>query len=84
MGSLLLVGRLGVGSVVAGAGGGKLEGLNGEGEVLVIGVVDEEPVVDRLLDALGQVALWDEGARGPLGPGTAPPGPSGSAVRSGP
>ena len=35
-----------VGAVVAGAGGGELEALDGEGEVLVIGIVDEEAVVD--------------------------------------
>ena len=52
---LLLVGRLGVGPVVAGAGGGKLEGLDGEGEVLVIGVIHQEPVVDVLLETLGLV-----------------------------
>ena len=28
---------------MAGAGGGELEGLNGEGEVLIIGVVHKEP-----------------------------------------
>ena len=47
-GGLLFVGRLGVGAVVAGAGGGQLEGLDGEGEVLVIGIVDQEPVVNRV------------------------------------
>ena len=45
-GGLLFVGRLGVGAVVAGAGGGQLEGLDGEGEVLVIGIVDQEPVIN--------------------------------------
>merc|ERR1712045_630678 len=53
-----------VGAVVAGAGGGELEALDGEGEVLVIGVVDEEAVVDGLLQALGLVALGHEGAGG--------------------
>ena len=56
---LLLVWGLDVGAVVAGTGGGQLEGLDGEGEVLVIGVVDEEPVVDVLLEALGLVAGRD-------------------------
>ena len=59
---LLLVWGLDVGAVVAGTGGGKLEGLDGEGEVLVIGVVDEEPVVDVLLEALGLVTGWHKGA----------------------
>lgn len=53
-----------VGAVVAGAGGGELEALDGEGEVLVIGVVDEEAVVDGLLQALGLVALGHERAGG--------------------
>ena len=53
-----------VGAVVAGAGRGELEALDGEGEVLVIGVVDEEAVVDGLLQALGLVALGHEGAGG--------------------
>ena len=56
------MGRLGVGSVVAGAGGGKLEGLNGEGEVLVIGVIDQEPVVDVLLETLGLITRGHQGA----------------------
>ena len=34
---------LGVGSVVASAGGGKLEGLDGEGEVMIVWVIDQEP-----------------------------------------
>ena len=54
---------LGVGAVVAGAGGRQLEGLDGEGEVLVIGVVGEEAVVDALLQALGLVAGGHQGAR---------------------
>jgi hypothetical protein len=33
--ALLPVGRLHVGAVIAGAGGGQLEGLDGEGEILV-------------------------------------------------
>ena len=53
---------LGVGSVVAGAGGGKLEGLDGKGEVLVIGVIDQEPVVDVLLETLCLVTRGHQGA----------------------
>lgn len=55
---------LDVGAVEAGAGGGQLEAVEGEGQVLIIGIVDEEPVVDGLLDALGLVALGDKGALG--------------------
>jgi hypothetical protein len=58
--ALLPVGRLHVGAVIAGAGGGQLEGLDGEGEILVVGVVDEEPVVDVLLETLCVVAGGDE------------------------
>lgn len=61
---LLLVWGLDVGTVEAGAGGRQLEAVDGEGQVLIIGIVDEEPVVDGLLDALGLVALRDEGALG--------------------
>ena len=43
-GFLLLVRRLGIVAVVAGACAGQLEGLDGEGEVLVTGVIDQEPV----------------------------------------
>jgi hypothetical protein len=52
-----------VGAVVAGAGRGELEALNGEGKVLVIGVIDQEAVVDGLLEALGLIAFRDERAR---------------------
>jgi hypothetical protein len=52
-----------VGAVVAGAGRGELETLNGEGKVLVIGVIDQEAVVDGLLEALGLIAFRDERAR---------------------
>ena len=41
-----------VGAVDAVAGGGQLEGLHLEGVVVVLGVVDQEPVVSVLLDAL--------------------------------
>ena len=34
---------LGKSAGMAGAGGGELEGLDGEGEVLVVGVVHQEP-----------------------------------------
>jgi hypothetical protein len=51
-----------VGAVVAGAGRGELEALNGEGKVLVISVIDQEAVVDGLLEALGLIAFRDERA----------------------
>jgi hypothetical protein len=51
-----------VGAVVAGAGRGELETLNGEGKVLVIGVIDQEAVVDGLLKALGLITFRDERA----------------------
>jgi len=63
---LLLVWWLDIVVVPAGTGGGKLEGLDGEWEVLIIGVVDEEAVVDGLLQTLGLVALWHQGAWGSL------------------
>jgi len=59
---LLLVWWLGVGSVVAGAGGWELEAVDGEWEVLIIWIVDQEPVVDVLLDALGLVAFGHQWA----------------------
>ena len=43
---------LDIGSVVASAGGGQLEGLDGEGEVLVIRVVGQEPKINRLINIL--------------------------------
>lgn len=55
--------RFYVGTVVTGAGRGKLERLDGEGEVLVVGVVDEEPVIDVLLKTLSLVAGGDERTR---------------------
>jgi len=61
--TLLLVWRFYVGTVVTGAGRGKLERLDGEGEVLVVGVVDEEPVIDVLLKTLSLVAGGDERTR---------------------
>ena len=51
------MGRLGVGAVVAGAGGGQLEGLDGEGEVLVIGIVDQEPVVNRVRNSASKRSI---------------------------
>lgn len=59
---LLLVWGFHIGAVVARTCGRKLESLDGEGEVLVIGVVDEEPVVDALLEALGLVTGGHQGA----------------------
>jgi len=58
---LLLVWRLNIVPIVAGAGRWQLERLDGEWEVLVIGVVDQEPVVDVLLETLGLVTRRDEG-----------------------
>ena len=55
--------RLNIVTIVAGAGRWQLEGLDSEWEVLVIGVVDQEPVVDVLLQTLGLVAWRDERAR---------------------
>ena len=52
-----------VGAVEAGAGRRELEAVHGEGEVVVVRVVDEEAVVRVLLQALGVVALGDERAR---------------------
>jgi len=59
---LLLVWWLGVSSVVAGAGGWELEAVDGEWEVLIIWIVDQEPVVDVLLDALCLVAFGHQWA----------------------
>ena len=52
-----------VGAVVAGARRGELEAVHGEGEVVVVRVVDEEAVVRILLQALSLVALGHERAR---------------------
>jgi len=51
---------LDIGSVVTSASRWKLEAVDGEWEVLVIWIVDQEPVVDALLEALGLVALWNQ------------------------
>jgi len=59
---LLLVWRLNIVPIVAGAGRWQLERLDGEWEVLVIGVVDQEPVVDVLLETLGLVTWGNEWA----------------------
>ena len=37
--------RLDEGAIVAGAAGRQLESLDGKGEILVVGVVHQEPVV---------------------------------------
>jgi hypothetical protein len=55
---------LGVGTVVTGTSGRQLEALDGEGQVLIISIIDQEPVVDGLLQALGLVALWHQGTGG--------------------
>ena len=52
--------RFTVMAVVTSAGCRKFEWLNGEREVVVVGVVDQEPMIHRLLGALGQVALCSE------------------------
>jgi len=41
--------RLNEGAIVAGAAGRQLESLDGKGEILVVGVVYQEPVVERFL-----------------------------------
>ena len=50
--------RLNIVSIVAGTGGWKLEGLDGEWEILIIRIVDQESVVDVLLETLCLVAWW--------------------------
>ena len=55
--------RLNICSVVAGAGGWKLECFNSKGEILVIGIIDKEPVVDGLLKAFCLVTGGHKGAR---------------------
>lgn len=55
--------RLNVVSIVAGTGRWKLEGLDGEWEVLIIWIVDQEPVVDVFLETLSLVASRDKRAR---------------------
>ena len=47
----------------AGAGSGQLEVLDGEREVVIIRIVDQEAVVDVLLDAFGTVASGHQRAR---------------------
>ena len=42
--------RLNEGAIVAGAAGRQLESLDGKGEILVVGVVHQEPVVEGLLE----------------------------------
>ena len=74
------VGWLNIGSIVASTCTGKLEGLDGEGEVLVIGVVDKEPVIDVLLEALGLIASWDKGASLTLGGTLLNPGSLGESL----
>lgn len=54
--------RFGISAIVASTSGGQLKALNSEGQVLIIGIVDQETVVDGLLQALGFVALRDQGA----------------------
>jgi len=66
---LLLVWRLNIVAIVAGTGGWKLEGLDGEWEVLIIWIVDQESVVDVLLETLGLVA-WRHKRTGVSSSGT--------------
>jgi len=47
----------GVGTKETGTAGWELEGLHSEGEVLIIGIIYQEAVVDVLLQALGLIAL---------------------------
>jgi len=58
---LLPVWRLNIVTIVAGTGRWQLEGLDSEGEVLVVSVVDQEPVVDVLLETLGLITRGDQG-----------------------
>ena len=53
---------LSVCSIVASAGRWELEGLDGKGEILIIRIEGEEPVVDALLNTLGFVAWSNQGA----------------------
>jgi len=53
-----------VGTVVASASGWELEAVDGEWEVVIIWIVDQEPVVDVLLETLGLVAFWNQWAGG--------------------
>ena len=71
---LLLVWRLNIGAIITGTGGGQLEGLDGEGEVLVVGVIDQEPVVDALLETLGLIAGGHQRASLPRGGALLNPG----------
>ena len=54
--------RFNISSIVAGTGRWQLECFNGKGEVLIIGVIDKEPVVDGLLETLGLVTGRHKGA----------------------
>ena len=47
-----------VGTKETGTAGWELEGLHSEGEVLIIGIIHKETVVDGLLQAFGLIALW--------------------------
>jgi len=44
--------------IVTSTGRWKLEGFNAEWEVLIIGVIDKEPVVDGFLETLCFIASW--------------------------
>ena len=55
-----------IGSIVTGTGRWELEAVDGKWEVLIIRIIDQEPVVNALLETLGLIALWDQWARGIL------------------
>ena len=57
----ILVGRFSISAVVTGTSGRQFKALDGEWQVLIIGIVDEESVIDGFLQALGFVALGDKG-----------------------
>ena len=46
---------------------GQFEALNSEGQVLIISIVDQKPVVDGLLKALGFITFRDQGTGGSRG-----------------
>jgi len=52
----------GVGTNKTGTTGWELESLHSEGEILIICIIDYEAVVDGLLQALGLIACWHQGA----------------------
>jgi len=59
--SLLLVWRLNISPIVASTSRWELECLDGEGEILIVSIIDKEPVVDGLLKALSLVTGRHQG-----------------------